>query len=233
MSLTPEEQAVHDLAKEVFGGGVTVQSGGGPVGNQILQMLGGAKSSSMSVHLGPQAVQTPVQTNPSTTATTGGTQMGLGTSKIEYFGATADLAIDPPLPDRVLNSLKGSARYFELKQSKSEDVKLVNGELEIVTTNVTSISLAHEATSQHGFQDMVKEIANVANQADQNNCTVQGTIIVHADVEDKNGTEETRYYRILVNGKSVKTERAVLAWPDGSKTPVPNGEGKIEPYDVS
>jgi len=136
---------------------------------------------------------------------------------IEHFYFRIDLAIDPPLPD---SKAKGAENdFFKLKQKKDEDVKLVDGEIVVVSSNVTSIEQANTPEDYcYDYDTFKKAVAAVAKIAKDAGSSLDGQVVV------KNGNNG-QFLRLKVDNSVVTVEAANLGWPDGTQTPMPEGGG--------
>lgn len=136
---------------------------------------------------------------------------------IEHFYFRMDLAINPPLPDSKAKA--GKNDFFALKQKKDEDVKVVNGEIVVVSNNITSVEQSSDPSQYfYNYSDFKKAIATVGALASGAGSSLDGQVVV------KDGNTG-RYFRLKVVAGSVTVEAANLGWPDGTQTPWPDGDG--------
>jgi hypothetical protein len=132
---------------------------------------------------------------------------------ISEFYFNADLTIDPPLPD---SKIKGvSNDYIKLKQIKDEDVQLINGEIVVVSNNVTGVLQEQGADDYtYNYPDFKKGLVALAKVARDAGSVLKGQVLVK---DANNGS----FLRLKVDGNTFTAEAAALGWPDGTQTPFP------------
>jgi hypothetical protein len=124
---------------------------------------------------------------------------------VAHFYYNTDLTVDQPvdLPD-------GS--FFKARRTKDEDVQIVNGQLTVVATDVTTISQTIPKTDySYEYSDMKKEVQRYAKKCKDLGVKLNGQVVVYADGEN--------YFRIRVVDNVVDVEGAVLAFPTGGLAP--------------
>lgn len=136
-------------------------------------------------------------------------------SNISTFQYSTDLKIDPPLPDGKTRGLSND--FLKLKQSKDEDVKMVDGEITVVSTSVTSvIPVKKVAEYVYDYASLKNGLKAIAKIAKDNGSSLDGSVLVH-------DTDNDRFLRIRVDASNIKVEEAkqALVWPDGTRTDLP------------
>lgn len=135
-------------------------------------------------------------------------------TQVGYYYYASDLKIEPII------KAKHSGEYYELKTTKTEDVDVVNGEITVVTTEVTALKTKHREDEQvYGPNDLKVEIEKIAALAKANNAILDGQVVIReSDGED-------RVYRVLVVSNKVSVEQGAMAvrWPDGTTSDLPKG----------
>lgn len=138
---------------------------------------------------------------------------------VEYFFYSVDLTIDPPLDDTSAAKF-GTNEFLTLKQVKDEDVKLVDGEIVVVSTNVTSVKAGHKSADQvYGYSELKKAASILAAIIDKTDSTIAGHIIVRRG--DGDSAVGAAPWRLRLNDKIAVVEPAALGWPDGTQSPWP------------
>lgn len=127
-------------------------------------------------------------------------------NNVEYFQYKTDLTVDQPvdLPDTT---------FFKARRTKDEDVTLnAQGQMVIVSTDVTTITQAHGAQEQsYGYDDMKKEVTKYAKKCKDLGVKLNGDVVVF-DISNQ------KYFRLLVHDNAVTVEAAIIAWPGGGTT---------------
>lgn len=138
-------------------------------------------------------------------------------SSVDYFWYRADLTIDPPLPDAKVKA--GDGQLLSCRQFKDETVDIVNGELTVVSKNVTQVSAkANPDVMQYedSYKDLKANVKTLATLAKDAGSTLSGYVFIR--------TNDNRFFRLNVVNNAVKVEAALLAWPDGTTQPLPDEE---------
>lgn len=132
---------------------------------------------------------------------------------ISEFYYNADLTIDPPLPD---SKMKGvSNDFIKLKQIKDEDVQLIDGEIVVVSNNVTGIQQVQDANDYtYNYSEFKKGLVALAKVARDAGSVLKGQVVVK---DANNG----KFFRLKVDGNTFTAEAALLGWPDGTQSPFP------------
>lgn len=136
-------------------------------------------------------------------------------SNIDGFQYSVELKIDPPLPDNLIKGHSGG--HFSLRQNKDEDVKFIDGEIVVVSNNITEVyRLGTFDDVSWEYKELKKELAALAKSVKSNKSQLDGQVVVMD--RDRN-----RYLRLLVKNCTVSVEAAetVLGWPDGTHSPLP------------
>lgn len=137
-------------------------------------------------------------------------------SDVEYFNFRSTLTIDPPLPDTKVASFSNG--FLKLKQTRDEDVQIVDGEIKVISKHVTEVEaqVTPGDMQYSGYADVKAGVKGAAKIAKEAGSVLSGYIFVH--------TSDNRFFRLNVVNNVVKIEGALLAWPDGTTSPFP-GEG--------
>jgi hypothetical protein len=128
-------------------------------------------------------------------------------ANVSHFYYNTDLTVDQPvdLPD-------GS--FFKSRRSKDEDVQIVNGQLTVVATDVTTISQTKAKTDySYDYTDMKKEVQKYAKKCKDLGVNLNGEVLVFDEGNNK-------YFRLRVVNNAVEVEGAVLGWPSGGTAPL-------------
>lgn len=129
---------------------------------------------------------------------------------VEYFYYDVDLQIDPPLPDSKIKS--ASSDHFKVTQFKDEDVQMVNGEIAVVTHEVTKVAPKHSVSDHlYGYTTLKAGLGAIAKVAKDSGSHLNGQVIVKDDATNK-------IFRLKVVDNTVTVEEAMLGWPDGTKS---------------
>lgn len=140
-------------------------------------------------------------------------------SSIGAFMYSTDLKIDPPLPDGKTRGLSND--FLKLKQSKDEDVQMVDGEIKVVSTSITSVLPAKKATDWTSDYPALKNgLKAIAKIAKDNGASLDGVILVR-DIDN------SRVLRLRCDAGNIKVEEArqALVWPDNTTTTLPKEWG--------
>ena len=140
--------------------------------------------------------------------------------QVTYFYYRVDLTIDPPLAAAVVKTFPNN--YLALKNKKDEDVRMVDGVITVVSTNITSVLAQHNPDNMlSGYAELKKEFGQLCTLVAKTSSTLEGHILIRRS-EDEQAPE---FFRLVSHGSVAVTEAAVLAFPDGTKLPIPSGEG--------
>lgn len=133
----------------------------------------------------------------------------------DEFMYASTLAIDPPLSGSELKKIVG-ADYVTTKQVKDEDVKLVDGQIVVVSENVTQFLAAYDHAVS-GIERLYANMETIGNAAGRE---LQGDIIVSFM-----GEAWPVILRLTItSGGRVVPEIARLYWPvTGTTSPMPKG----------
>lgn len=106
-----------------------------------------------------------------------------------------------------------SGTFFKSRRSKDEDVAIVDGQLTVVSTDVTTITQNFKKDEHsYDYGDLKKEVKALAKKCKDNNVKLNGDVVVFANGSD--------YFRLRVVDNVVKVEGAVLGWPSGGVAPM-------------
>lgn len=182
-----------------------------PIQARAAVMPGGILVPAQNVVTRPHIAPRPVK------GTTMGSKTKAVDSDVSEFYFRIDLAIDPPLPDS--KSKAAANDYFALKQKKDEDVQLVDGNIVVVSNNVTSIEQGSDPTDYtYGYEGFKKALVGVTKLAKDAGSEVNGQVVVR-------DASSQRFFRIKVDANNITVEAANLGWPDGTQTPMPENGG--------
>lgn len=137
-------------------------------------------------------------------------------NEVGYFFYASDLAIEPII------KAKHNGTFFELKTTKDENVDFVNGEITVITTEVTALKTHHKETENvYDASSLKNEIDQIATLAKANKASLNGQVVMRQAGDD----EDMGVYRILVVDNKVTVEEGALAarWPDGTTSTLPKG----------
>ncbi len=132
--------------------------------------------------------------------------------EISYFHYSSDLKIEPII------KAKHDGDYYQLKTTKDENVEIVNGEITVVTTEVTALKQSYKENDQrYGPNDVKTEVERIALLAKTNNASLDGQVIIR-----ESDADSSRVFRILVKSNKVTVEEGTpaVAWPDGTTSPL-------------
>lgn len=143
---------------------------------------------------------------------------------VEYFYFRPMLTIDPPLPDaavKAFNTSGAASQFFGLKQKKDEDVKVVDGEIKVVTTNITAVE-ANAPPTQHtrGYPAFKAGVEKLCALVTASKSSIEGYVLVRR--YDDNEEAEGGFFRLRPEGGKCIVEGSVIAWPDGTTLTVPD-----------
>lgn len=141
---------------------------------------------------------------------------------MSYFYARPDLTIDPPLKDAIIRGFNSD--WLKLKQKKDEDVKMVDGEIQVVTTNITTVTCIIKPQDYgSGYDGLKADFGKLVALVAANGSTISGYILIrrHEDAL------ENEFFRLVPDGSGCKVEAAVLTFPDGTRLPMPSGVGLV------
>ena len=140
---------------------------------------------------------------------------------VAYYYYKPDLIIDPPLKDAVVKAY--ASNHLGLKQKKDEDVQMVDGEITVVSTNITTVTASVKANQYaDGYDHLKRAFVDLVALVAANGSAITGQILVRRYGDF---TPANEFFRLVPDGSKVKVEGAVLAFPDGTRLPVPAGEG--------
>lgn len=140
---------------------------------------------------------------------------------MSYYYYKPDLVIDPPLKDAVVKAYTNE--YLGLKQKKDEDVQMVDGQIAVVSTNITTVTATAKPNSYaDGYDHLKRGFTDLVALVDANGSAITGQILIR---RYNNVGGDNEFFRLVPDGSKVKIEGAVLSFPDGTRLPVPTGEG--------
>jgi hypothetical protein len=135
-------------------------------------------------------------------------------SNVGYFWYTSDLKIEPQI-----SKVKHSGTFYELKTTKDENVEIVDGEIKVVTTEVTALKANHKETETvYSADEMRGEIEKIAGLAKANKAELNGQVVIRTESDGS-------IFRVLVTNNKVEVQQGEPAarWPDGTSSLLPKG----------
>lgn len=133
------------------------------------------------------------------------------------FRYVSTLTIDPPLSAAEIKKV-GALGYLTTEQVSDEDVRLVDGQIVVVSEKVTRFPGQH-VYGVAGIQALYADLEKIGNAAGR---ALQGDVIICFHYEEDEGQWPVICRFVIGSAGKVLCELARLYWPSNSTTtPIP------------